>query len=53
MDLIILDMSAEYLRRKCPEEYVSAGFRDVGALVDGKDDNCDTVRKDSAWSRLQ
>jgi hypothetical protein len=52
-DITILDLTLEYLGADMPQEYKDSGFDDVGLLVDGKDNNCDTIRKDSSLSRAQ
>jgi hypothetical protein len=52
-DITILDLTLEYLAADMPQEYKDSGFDDVGLLVDGKDNNCDTIRKDSSLSRAQ
>ncbi|KAJ1417914.1 hypothetical protein B484DRAFT_400656 [Ochromonadaceae sp. CCMP2298] len=53
MDLNILDITKEYIDIEMPQEYIDTGFSDVGILVDGKDNNTDTYRLDSALSRAQ
>jgi hypothetical protein len=52
-DITILDLNLAYLGADMPQEYKDSGFADVGLLVDGKDNNCDTIRKDSSLSRAQ
>ncbi|KAJ1381191.1 hypothetical protein B484DRAFT_440872, partial [Ochromonadaceae sp. CCMP2298] len=52
-DLTILDIDAHYLTAECPQEYRDTGFSNIGLLVDGKDDNCERIRKDSTLSRAQ
>jgi hypothetical protein len=53
MDLNILDITKEYIDIEMPQEYIDTGFNDVGTPVDGKNNNTDTYRLESALSRAQ
>lgn len=47
-----LDISADYLNKERPDEYVENDLADVGSQCDGKDYKCETFRKSSTLNRL-
>lgn len=47
-----LDITADYLNKERPDEYVENDLADVGSQCDGKDYKCETFRKSSTLNRL-
>lgn len=51
LDLSILHLTPEYLKKSCPKEFRDSGMQNVAALVDGKVFKTEDCRKNSAIKR--